>query len=41
MTYSEFSIETLRERLTMLAMQDRMPKKYSGPMFEAAEEDEA
>lgn len=37
MKYSEFSIQSLRERLIQKALLDRTPKKYAGDMFEAAE----
>lgn len=37
MQHTEFAIDMLLERLQTRALQDRTPKKYAGPMFEAWE----
>lgn len=37
MKYTDFSISLLVQSLAGLAMKDRTPRKYMGPMFEAAE----
>ena len=37
MVYSDFSIEQLKQRLFLKAMNNSTPKKYAGDMLEAAE----
>ena len=37
MKYSEFSIESLKERLLQKAFKSTTPKKYDGDMFESYE----
>ena len=37
MVYSDFSIEQLKQRLFLKAVNNSTPKKYAGDMLEAAE----